>query len=58
MAGMRRGDVLMAIDGHYLTTVKQLIALLHTYAPGSRVAIRYRRGVSLIDTEITLTAGQ
>ena len=38
------GDVILAIDGHYLYTIDELRAELLRHEDGARLAIRYRHG--------------
>jgi PEGA domain/PDZ domain len=40
--GIRPGDVILDIDGHYLFTIDELRAELLRHQPGARLAIRYR----------------
>jgi S1-C subfamily serine protease len=40
---IKAGDVIIAIDGHYLYSIEDLRALLRGHVQGGRLAIRYRR---------------
>ena len=42
-AGIRAGDVLLAVDGHYLFTIEELTREIHRHKPGTEVTVRYRR---------------
>ncbi|HEX6233655.1 MAG TPA: trypsin-like peptidase domain-containing protein [Jiangellaceae bacterium] len=54
-AGLRPGDVIVAIDGRVVSTADELVVLLRTREPGDEVTLRYvRNGV---EAEVTLTLG-
>jgi putative serine protease PepD len=56
-AGLRAGDIVTRIGGHPLADPSDLIAMVRKYAPGSRVAVEYRRGGGGESrTEVTLAA--
>ncbi len=55
-AGLRAGDVLTKIDGRPLEDGTDLIALVRKYAPGSTVAVEYRRGTKTASASVTLAA--
>jgi len=40
--GMQAGDLILAIDGHYIYTVDEMNEEIHRHPPGSRVKVRYR----------------
>jgi hypothetical protein len=42
-AGIRIGDVILAIDGHYVFTAEQLANELRHHSPGTTILIHYRR---------------
>ena len=52
-AGMRAGDVIVAIDGHPVSTPDELVVLLRTRQPGDEVILRYVRDG--VEAEVTLT---
>jgi putative serine protease PepD len=52
-AGMRPGDVIVAIDGHPVSTPDELVVLLRTRQPGDEVTLRYVRDG--VEAEVTLT---
>jgi hypothetical protein len=52
-AGLRAGDVLLAVDGKDLAGLKALSALLKTLAPG-RITLRYARGAAEATAEALL----
>jgi putative serine protease PepD len=54
-AGLRPGDVIVAIDGRSVSTADELVVLLRTREPGDEVTLRYiRNGV---EAEVRLTLG-
>jgi putative serine protease PepD len=53
-AGMRAGDVIVAIDGTNVTTSDALIAAVRSHKPGDRVSITYVRGGSRHTVTVTL----
>lgn len=55
-AGLRSGDVIIRLDGHPLEDGTDLIALVRKYAPGSVVAVEYRRGTKTASASVTLAA--
>ncbi len=55
-AGMRNGDVVMRLAGHPMTDPADPVALVRKYAPGSVVAVEYRRGSARHHTSVTLAA--
>jgi putative serine protease PepD len=55
-AGLRTGDVIVKLGGRPLTEATDLIALVRKYAPGSVVAVEYRRGSRVQTASVTLAA--
>jgi putative serine protease PepD len=55
-AGLRTGDVVVKLGGRPLAESTDLIALVRKYAPGSVVAVEYRRGSHVQTTSVTLAA--
>ena len=55
-AGLRAGDVILKFDGRPLEGPGDLIALIRKYAPGSVVAVEYRRGTAQQNASVTLAA--
>ena len=53
--GIRRFDVIVAVDGTPVSTAQDVIDLLGTKDPGDTIALRLRRGADTIDLEVTLT---
>ncbi|MEV6298051.1 trypsin-like peptidase domain-containing protein [Actinoplanes sp. NPDC051861] len=55
-AGLKSGDVVTKLDGHVVEEGTDLIALVRKYAPGSTVAVEYRRGTRASSASVTLAA--
>ncbi|WP_285472604.1 trypsin-like peptidase domain-containing protein [Actinoplanes sp. NBRC 101535] len=55
-AALKSGDVVTRLDGHLLDDGTDLIALVRKYAPGSVVAVEYRRGNKTASASVTLAA--
>jgi putative serine protease PepD len=55
-AGLKAGDVLMAINKKPIDEGWDVIALVRKYAPGSIVSIDYMRGSSRLTASVTLAA--
>jgi hypothetical protein len=50
------GDVIIAIDGHYLYTIEDLRAVLKAQTAGKRLSIRYRRNRLTYDSYLVVGA--
>jgi hypothetical protein len=50
-AGIRTGDVILAVDDHYLFTAEDLDTEIKHHQPGTR-AVRYRRHSTIYDTSL------
>ncbi|WP_328478744.1 trypsin-like peptidase domain-containing protein [Actinoplanes sp. NBC_00393] len=55
-AGLKSGDVITKLDGHIVEDGTDLIALVRKHAPGSVVAVEYRRGTRAANASVTLAA--
>jgi putative serine protease PepD len=55
-AGLRSGDIVLKLGGRPLAEATDLIALVRKYAPGSVVAVEYRRGTRSMTASVTLAA--
>lgn len=53
-AGMTVGDVILAIDNHYLFTGEELDAEIKRHKPGTEIAVRYRRYSTIYDTSLVV----
>jgi putative serine protease PepD len=54
-AGIQSGDVIIAVDGHGVTSFESLTAWIRSYKPGDTVKLSVARGGSSTDLEATLT---
>ena len=50
--GIKVGDVILAIDGHYLFTIEELNNAIDSCKPGSTIKIRYRRYSMTYETSL------
>ena len=46
-AGLKAGDVILAINDHYLFKVRELQDEISHHEPGTKIAVRYRRYSSI-----------
>jgi S1-C subfamily serine protease len=53
-AGLRAGDVIVAVDGEQITEERDLSTLLLGYSPGDTITLRVLRQSSTTDIEVTL----
>jgi len=53
-AGLKKGDVVVSIDGTQTPTSDELAAAISAHKPGEQVTITYRRGGSLHSVQLTL----
>jgi hypothetical protein len=53
---IKPGDVIIALDGHYLYTIDNLRAILRGHEQGGRLAIRYRRDRLTFENYLALAA--
>ena len=53
---IKPGDVIIALDGHYLYTIDDLRAILRGHEQGGRLAIRYRRDRLTFENYLALAA--
>jgi hypothetical protein len=51
---LRSGDVILAVDAHYLFTIDEVRAELLRYKPGTRLLIRYRRNQFISENYLTI----
>jgi len=51
---IRSGDIVLALDGHYLFTIDEVRAELLRYKPGTRLLIRYRRNQFISENYLAL----
>jgi hypothetical protein len=56
--GIKAGDVILAIDDHYLFTVGELQDEISHYQPGTKITVRYRRYSTIYDTPVVVGNAQ
>ncbi|ACZ41452.1 2-alkenal reductase [Thermobaculum terrenum ATCC BAA-798] len=54
-AGLRRGDIIIAIDGQRITNESMFVELLREHKPGDKITLTIRRDGRTITKEVTLT---
>jgi hypothetical protein len=57
-AGIKAGDVIVAINDHYLFTIGELKEEISHIEPGTKIAIRYRRYSTIYDASLIVGAVQ
>jgi hypothetical protein len=57
-AGTKGGDVILAIDDHYLFTVGELKDEISHYQPGTKIMVRYRRYSTINDASLVVGRAQ
>jgi len=55
-AGVAKGDLLLAIDGKALDTLRTFANVLRRHAPGDKVSVRFKRGTEEKTVEVVLVA--
>jgi membrane-associated protease RseP (regulator of RpoE activity) len=53
-AGIEAGDVIVAIDNHYLFTVRELNEEISRHEPGARITVRYRRYLTIYEASLVV----
>jgi hypothetical protein len=53
-AGISVGDVILAVDDHYLFTAEELDTEIKHHKPGTKVAVRYRRYSTIYETSLVV----
>jgi S1-C subfamily serine protease len=53
-AGLKPGDVILAIGDRYLFTANELNDEIRHYKPGTSVAVQYRRYSTIYDGDLTM----
>jgi C-terminal processing protease CtpA/Prc len=57
-AGIKPGDVIIAIENHYLFTVAELREEIRHCQPGARINLRYRRYATIYDVSVAVGRDQ
>ena len=55
-AGLKAGDVIIALDGTKITTADEVITFTKAHQPGQKVKVTYQRGKQTATTTLTLGA--
>ncbi len=53
-AGLRRGDVIVAVDGHALNDESEFSRILQSHRPGDQITLTIARGSSEVTVKVTL----
>jgi len=53
-AGIKPGDVILAVNGRFLYTSAELNQEINSIAPGTRIAVRYQRRATIYDTSLVV----
>jgi len=54
LAGIKAGDVILAINDHYLFTIGVLKEEISHHEPGTKIAVRYRRYSTIYDASLVV----
>ena len=57
-AGIKVGDVILAINNHYLFTASELKEEISHYPPGTKVAVHFRRYSTINDANLVVGPSQ
>jgi S1-C subfamily serine protease len=52
--GIKAGDVILAINDHYLFTITELKEEISHHQPGTKISVRYRRYSTIYDTSLVV----
>lgn len=55
LAGLRFGDVILAMNSVPMGSVEELVSYLSTYTPGDSVGFRVLRGMNIVNTDVVLS---
>jgi len=53
-AGIKAGDVILAVNDHYLFTIGELKEEISHHQPGTKIAVRYRRYSTIYEASVTV----
>jgi hypothetical protein len=53
-AGIKAGDMILAINDHYLFTIRELKEEISHHQPGTKIAVRYRRYSTIYEASVTV----
>lgn len=57
-AGIKAGDAILAIDDHYLFTIRELQDEISHHQPGTTIRVRYRRYSTIYESQIVVGQAQ
>jgi PDZ domain len=57
-AGIKGGDVILAINDHYLFTIAELKEEISHHQPGTKITVRYRRYSTIYDASVVVNGVQ
>jgi S1-C subfamily serine protease len=57
-AGIKPGDVILAIDDRYLYTAQEMNDEIHHHKPGDRIVVRYRHYTSVYEASLVLAMAE
>jgi putative serine protease PepD len=57
-AGLRRGDIIIAVDGQRVSSMVELGARVRRHAPGDTLSVTYLRGAEEAEVRVTLSAAR
>jgi S1-C subfamily serine protease len=55
---MKDGDVVLAIDDHYLYTGQEMNEEIFRHKPGTRITVRYRRDGPIYEASVVVGTAQ
>jgi putative serine protease PepD len=58
MAGLRSGDIILAIDGVDIATADDLIVAIRSHSIGDNITLKYQRGSVTKTVQLTLAASK
>jgi S1-C subfamily serine protease len=53
-AGIKAGDVILAVNDRYLFTIGELKEEVSRHQPGTKIAVRYRRYSTIYEASLTV----
>ena len=53
-AGLKKGDIITAVNGHAVATSEGLVASVRGYQPGEKITVTYQRDGKSTEVEVTL----
>ena len=53
-AGLKKGDIITAVNGHAVASNEALVASVRAYRPGEKITLTYQRGGKTHTVDVTL----